>query len=244
MKNKNTQIISLIVIILLVGAGLYAFSSMSSNNNENDAMQKEVTQNTLDVPNTMDENSMVTKAKSILDGVQIPEGAIVYVNTQNPKVSYQVNKVFFSKPLELVTGTTDNGVLAGWYNKETNTFYVTSTVNLTTLSTDSNARDEEVRELLSKTATMVFDSSETPLEVDENGDFTGVYDLEITINETTQTVPFNITGNITDEMFTAQGTATVLMTDFGVTPPSLIKVYEVEPEVTLNFEVSGEVVEL
>jgi polyisoprenoid-binding protein YceI len=116
------------------------------------------------------------------------------------------------------------------------------TVNLATLVTGRNERDTWIREngpefnrypLAEFTATAVEGSPESYAEGDEV-QFKLLGDL--TVREITQPVTFDVTAKLQGDTITGMASTRLLMSDFGIEPPSFFKTLTVENEFGIEVE--------
>lgn len=145
----------------------------------------------------------------------------------NGELSFMVQKVFLEKPTEVVTGTiTDldgdlqysNGMLSGTINAST-----------LALSTGADHRDGEVKKLLGENLTATI--SEVAFALDT----TQTVPVTLTLNDVSKEIPFELMGqNNPDGSVHLMGTSKFLMSELGITTPSMAGIYSVEDEVTIQ----------
>lgn len=145
----------------------------------------------------------------------------------NGELSFTVQKVFLEKPTEMVTGTiTDldgdlqytNGMLSGTINAST-----------LALSTGADHRDGEVKKLLGTNLTATI--SETAFALDT----TQTVPVTLTVNDMSKEIPFELMGQSNpDGSVHLMGTSKFLMSELGVTTPSMAGIYSVEDDVTIQ----------
>lgn len=229
MKNQN----SIIIIILIVLAGL-GFYLVSSNSPSTDSEMAD-TSTTISAEESMMEKTDPTMVESKM---MAPETATTYMLTDST-VSYSVQKRFFQKEDDVVTGTTNNVIGEGWYDSETNSFYLEAALDFDDLETDSPKRDDDILPLFSDTAIEVIVRADEEEGVVMGQEFNLELPVMLVINGVERSEIFDVTGTLTEEGFTASGTTSILMSDFNVNPPSLIEVFSVDDEMEISFEVSG-----
>ena len=147
-------------------------------------------------------------------------------NEVSGTAGYTAQKVYFGQPAQTVVGETSgvSGTLIyadGILNAEVN-------VSTENLSTDSNMRDNDVRDLIGQTIQAEISNAEVTLP------FTQELFVALTINGVTNDVPFELTGAEIDEALTLSGTGTILMSDFGIDAPGNPNIYSVEDEIILS----------
>jgi len=167
-----------------------------------------------------------------------PSGAYAY-DLSSGNVKYVANKVFLNKDPELVTGTNSKLVGEGFYNPETNNGHVLVTFNFSDFSTGSAARDSDVFQNYIQDKNIKVEGDFMDLDVTEGTAQTANLPLNVTINGVTKPVNFDVTFTVTPESMTAKGSSKVMMSEFNVTPPSALSIYNVQDEITLEFDVMG-----
>jgi len=106
----------------------------------------------------------------------------------------------------------------------------TLTISTENLSTGSERRDSDVQEMLGNTITVAL--ADVPL-VD------GSISADVTINDVTVPVAFDITVSETDGAYSVSGSARINMEeDFNIDAPSVLDLYSVDPVTELSFEVT------
>lgn len=186
-----------------------------------------------------DSDSMMMDAMDAMDAMEAPEGATVYMITEGT-ASYTVQKEWLEKPVESVTGTTEDVGGQGWLSADDGSLYVMANADLAGLVTGSAARDKDVAAMWDKStvATLMLELDTSTITLGE--EFTLEAPAMLTINDVEQEVTFAVTGTVTEEGFTATGTGDILITDFGVTPPTVAGLYGVADEASVSFEVTGQ----
>ena len=242
MENKQ-YILILIALLVLVGLGFYF---VTSNSDSTPLQPENVNTNTRGQPLVMEDTSPAMDGKVMSPEFSLfieraPEGSMVYEITSG-SASYTAQKRFLQKEDSVITGTTDVVSGYGWIVKETGALNLHAEVDLVALATDSEQRDKDVQAMLEDkmgkldlelASSNIVDgetfSLETPATLIING-----FEREVTVA---------IEGTVAEEDFDATGSFTILMSDFGVTPPSLAGVFTVDDEIVINFEVSGDLLQ-
>lgn len=152
-------------------------------------------------------------------------------NITDAQVSYTAQKVFFSKPTEEVTGSTND--VRGKLVYDGMILTGSAVISTDNLATGNNMRDGDVRKLLGTEITAQIPEA----EVRESGN----YDLPvaITINGVTQVLVFPTEITIMDDTIRLVGKSDFNMSEFAITPPSAFEIYTVEDEITLAFDVTA-----
>lgn len=239
MQNKQYLLI-LIALLILGGLGFYFVTS----NSETDPLQPEnvatkpvdqITEPTEVVP-VVEEKTMSPELKLFVE--RAPEGSMIY-DISSGSASYVAQKRFLQKDDSVVTGTTESVTGYGWIMLETGALNLHANVDLIALATDSPQRDKDVLGMFEETnATLDLELATSTIVVGE--EFTLETPATIVINGFEKEIPVSIAGTLAEEDFDATGTFTILMSDFGVTPPSLAGVFTVDDEIVVNFKVSGD----
>jgi len=155
-----------------------------------------------------------------------------YMISDNSSVSYTVQKEFFSRPTEPVTGTTGDvsGKLS--INTETESISINAVINSQTLDSGSGARDNHVRNEFSGDILVRVDNFN--FEISEQVSFAAP--VELTINGITKTLNFDIQGIILEEEISFKGSSDINMTDFNIDPPSTLGIYTVNEIAKISFD--------
>lgn len=149
------------------------------------------------------------------------------VSSYNGELSFTVQKVFLEKPTEAVTGTISdlggdlqysNGVLEGTINAST-----------LALTTGADHRDGEVKKLLGSNLTATISEVAFALNT------TQTVPVTLTVNDMSKDIPFEIIGQSNpDGSIHLMGTSKILMSELGVTAPSMAGIYSVEDDVMIQ----------
>ncbi|MCA9308310.1 YceI family protein [candidate division WWE3 bacterium] len=241
-KKALTYIIPLLV---LVPAGLLVYNLMTQ---KNEPAQVAITNIDTEKPNGDDAMMLKETPELTLDDLgvfnaDVPASANRYV-VSSGSATFVAQKRFLQKEDDEVVGTTEDVKGAGWFDAATGDSYFKTEVGLAKIPTDSPNRDADIQKTLFavKIASFEFDSTGVEGTLEE-----GLVDTNVTgtltINDTPQQVTFAVTGELTNETFTAEGTTTIKISDFGLTVPSLANVYTVDDEVEITFEVTANRVE-
>lgn len=237
MQNKQYLLI-LIALLVLGGLGFYFVTS----NSETDPLKPE---------NTVTDTMQVVETQPVVEGKTMdpelalyieraPEGAMVYEITSG-STDYTAQKRFLQKEDAVVTGTTEDVYGYGWINKETGALNLHAEVSLVALVTDSPQRDKDVLGMFedpSATLDMDLESS----TIVDGEEFSLETPATLVINGFEKEVTVAVSGTVVGEEFDATGTFTILMSDFGITPPSLAGVFTVDDEIVVDFDVNGDLI--
>lgn len=226
MKSKFPIIITSIVLVLI---SIFALRYvMSKNSKAVDEKASPAITDTVEETNNSS-NSEVSSEFAV-------EGTTYNISDPS-EVSYIVQKRFLQKEDAEVTGTTTSVDGSGVYNEESGDYEIKIEVDLSTLSTDSAGRDNDILKLFTpSTAAIVIKSSDNEKIIMGEEQ---VVDAEVTINNVTMTLPLSATIDILDGMLVANGETTFNMSDFGITPPNAIGIYTVDDETVVRFDITA-----
>ena len=191
-----------------------------------------------DGENTATESGMTTTSVQIEVDVTTEVSGDSVVNSvyaiTSGSSSYSVQKEFLGKPTQTVVGTT--GDVTGQIN--INGKDLSLDVNIkNTFATGVGGRDGDVKKLLGGDIAVKANGLVLGEGFFTADGSTGKFPLELTINGVTKTVDFAVIGSVVDNKITASGQAMISMLDFNMTPPSVLKVYTVQPSTTISFEI-------
>jgi polyisoprenoid-binding protein YceI len=191
-------------------------------------------------------SAAATAARASATATSATRYAIVPTNS---KATYRVSETFINQgnQLNVAEGTTSDitGEITIDKTKPSASRIGTITVNISKLESDSEQRDDQIRErwLESKkfpTATFVTKRLEglpdTPYT--EGAELTFKIIGDLTVRNITKEVTFDAKGKIVGDLFTGTATTAFNMTDFGFDPPSILGILKAENgvELTLTIE--------
>lgn len=241
--NKNNLItVGLMIVVFVVGGYTIVYGNKKSEhnsqpgNNPNQEIKDDNKDNQPDAAPTVDSKSQLN--------ITVPEGATEYEITSG-EVSYVAMKRFFAKPNEEVVGVGKKVEGLGWFNKDSREGFVSVVIDPSTFKTGEAQRDSEVLKMLGDNKTIGF-SAQINLSPESisGGEFSADISGELTINGITKDVVFTTKGKISDSSLSADGiTQNAKMSDFGITPPSLLNVSTVDDAITFKFKISAKKVE-
>lgn len=234
--NKKTVILIILVLIAAPVGYLLLNNKSLENSMESNAPVIENSQDT-SMETTEDVDTMI-KTEDENAMMKAPEGALTYMLTQPSTASYTAQKRFLEKEDAVVVGTTDNLNGEGWFDLANQDMYLNAQIDLGILKSDSEKRDEDVLKMFNTTlATLVLNSVEGEIMLDTPFDTTA--NVTLTVNGVAKEVTFNVTGTVTETGFTATGNGMVNISDFNITPPSMLEVFTVDDGIELTFDVTG-----
>lgn len=157
----------------------------------------------------------------------------VYAIQSSSSASYIVQKEWFSKPKEEVTGTTSSIIGTITIDVEKKTISGDIIIDPSTLTTGISGRDKDVKKLFTGPITVVAPAVSIPTV---EGDFSAVLNAEVSINGVPQTLPFTIAGNISDNVLFLSGNTNFTISSFGINPPSALEVFSVADKAIMKFD--------
>jgi len=144
-----------------------------------------------------------------------------------------VQKEFFSKPTEEVTGSTEDVVGTVFVN-DNGTVSVFAKIDSQSFLSGNDERDEYVRGQFGQAIEISVDSYELNGGLDE---ISATVPVVLTINDVSKTINFDFVAIISEDFVDASGSAEISMTEFGVGPASFVGVYEVNEVATISFDI-------
>ncbi len=150
--------------------------------------------------------------------------------------TYIVKKEFLGKPKQDIIGSTSD--VGGTIVIANDAVTVDATIQ-NTFSTRNSGRDGEVKKLLQGPITVkTSGATVTNAKALATGkSFEETINLDLTIAGVTKSIPFSISVVPNGDNLGVTGAASFNMeTDFGITPPSILNVYKVNPSMTVLFK--------
>lgn len=209
--KKTILALTFIIIIIIVGFALTRNSASETDNNQEGQINPPA------------------------GGEDRPQGENIQAVT-NAQVSYIAQKGWFNRPREEVTGTTNN--VSGYisYDSENSILQeLKIEIDDQTFSTGNNGRDNDVRKMFAGGGNIHVTLSQ-PLEL-PFGEFEATIPLTVEINGVSQTVSFEVTGNVSETSSSASGTADITFEQFDMDAPSTVGIFTVGNELTVEFEI-------
>lgn len=232
--NKNVLIA--IVAVVVLGGGLLLLNS-NSTVEAPETTESFPIETTLPGTVTEQEEAMLNVEDNM---AQVSETTTVYTLTDASQASYVAQKEWLNQPTQAVEGVTTNVTGTAMLDMQNGNWGLNAQVDLDTLTSGSGGRDNDVKSYFSPTIATVTVDSAIPEGLELGQPFTGTVPVMLTINGVTQEVNFEVTAEVTEQTFSAQGTANINVNDFNVTAPNVLNLYTVNEIVELNFDVFGE----
>jgi len=206
-------------IIIIIAGGIWLWSSKTTVPSDVQGLK--------DV-NTADEYDAAR------ENIELKEGE--YMISQG-EVSYTAQKRFLSRPTDVVVGVSPavSGVLL--LDEENNQWSVAVEI-VPTFTTNSSGRDQDVSKFFTGSMFVTAENSALDPSFFDGTQVNMQAPLNLIINDTEHEIEFSITAvrDISNNAIVAYGNATFAMSDFGISPPSLINVYTVDDEIEVKFE--------
>ena len=236
MKRRSIWLIGAIIVVVIVAAGAVYASRVASTVNPPHTAPGPVATSAAITPSVAATTSGTSGALAALRTCQI-------VPAQST-AAYSVfeNLIFENKPNNDAVGTTHN--VQGNFHIRTGASPVVEAmhivVDLRTLQTDSQRRDNYVRQNALETDTYpyaTFDSVSTqglPVNYSEGDNVHFQLIGNMIMHGKTNKETFDVQGKVQDNMITGKATSTIFMTDFGIQPPDLANVAVAQNKVVIT----------
>ncbi|MEZ4156853.1 MAG: YceI family protein [Candidatus Paceibacterota bacterium] len=224
--KKLFIVLALVVIALLLGAFLKQGGEVSAPESE-------------------------IQTKAMEEKAQAQEVSIEQTHTiSQATASYTVDKMWFSKPVEKVIGSTSNVKGSLSFDAKTNTLTALNVeINDQTFKSGNDNRDEDVQALFASQGNILVTLAK-PVQILNIAEMepargSGFHDIELMlkINGVEKKVPFKVTTSHELQGIGAKGEAQINMIDFGIEPPSKFEVFSVGEEAILSFEMTAQQVQ-
>ena len=159
--------------------------------------------------------------------------------------SYEVQEQFLNQNLPSTAKGTTKDISGGFVLKLTNAPTMEAmkiTVDLRTLTSDENRRDERIRENWlesNKYPNAVFtvkDPQTLPADYANGKEVSFNLTGDLTIHGVTRQETFKVTGKLDNDTVTGKATASILMANYGIDPPNIAGFLTVKDGVTLTFD--------
>jgi predicted lipoprotein with Yx(FWY)xxD motif len=167
------------------------------------------------------------------------------IDPSGSQVSYEVGEVFLENNRFGVAVGITSGINGKVYLDTTNplaSLVSPIEVDISQFKSDSDRRDNKIRnDFLESAAFPIATFIPTqieglPLSYNEGDQLTLQIIGDLTVKEVTQPVTFEVTGQMKDGEMSGKATATILMSDFGVGPITILGILETEDEVKITFD--------
>ncbi|MFC1976348.1 YceI family protein [Chloroflexota bacterium] len=167
------------------------------------------------------------------------------------EASYAIDEEFFNRPVHFFTAVGRTNAIEGEFQLQIDGNHVELgnnqfTVDLRTLSSDDNRRDNRIRKIglqsntfpwaeFTATAIEAF-----PEDAAEGQDVSFKLIGDMTIREISNPQIFEVTAKLEDNTFTGTATTFLFTQDYGFDPPNLLNVLKVTDGVTVTVEFTAE----
>ena len=176
--------------------------------------------------------------------VVAPEMFPYTISAADSQVSYEVGETFLNDNRFAVAVGVTNGITGKIYldtNNPLATLISPIEVDISQFTSDSERRDNKIRsDFLESSAYPVATFMPTVIEglpesYQEGEQLTLQISGDLTVKEVTQPVTFEANVQVQDGQLIGQANSTILMSDFGVGPITILGILETEDEVILTF---------
>lgn len=188
----------------------------------------------------------VTTPDSTADTPAAPDGGAAYAAVaEESSVSYAVGETFLGQDLN-VTAVGSTSTVSGAINVNADGTIAPSViqVDLSTLKSDEDRRDNRVRQALDTRnyplATYAISGAVGDPVLAEGETVQIELEGQMTIKGTERPLVFTGTARLSGNALTLDVESTFLMTDFGVTPPSIAGFVSVRDETTVHVKLTGQ----
>ncbi len=227
MSSRNTFI--LVLFGLVIVTAMFYFLRNYPNNK-------------LDTPQTSSEMVETTEFVDVdnptLTPPEKPQNALEYDNFKG-EIKYSVkNRPVYGLDIT-VEGTTDKFAIEGWFNPDTNSFYIAANVDFKDFKSDEPKRDEHLLTLFKETQIAI----QCLVEEDEIVVFDEEFEIEmpvlIKINGVTRGEVFGVTATVTKSDIIAYGKSKISMSDYGIIPPLKVGSFKADDSLEISFNIAG-----
>lgn len=228
---KNISIVTAILVLIVLGGAYLVYTTSNQNQANMDVKVADVIEEDV-VVDTPSQEATLGQEFISLNQYKISEESSVFYTV--------IKNVIAKKEPELVTGANEKVSGDGWFDSEKKIGYLKAVLDFKDFSTDSSIRDQTFLTSLDDTSIIVelnMGQSMDQLEMDKP--FELDLPLFLTINKVTKEVVFKISGEFKEDGLSANGTASILATDFNIKPPSLAGIHSVDNEIEIGFDITG-----
>lgn len=174
-------------------------------------------------------------------------GVVTYaIVPEESKVTYTVGETFINQNNRFAVAVGTTGQVSGTVTADpsdpTTAQIGPIEVDISQFESDSSRRDQTIRNQWLESArfpiaTFVPTKIEgLPEQYTDGSDTTLTVTGDLTVHEVTREVVFEVTTRLTGDTLTGTATTTLLMSDFGVGPISIMGMLNTEDEVSLSFD--------
>ena len=237
MEQKYNYYLFAAVILLSFAAGLYILNgnkSKSESNKDNDPTPKSNVE-TNPVGQVHGEKTQQYDPNML--PADTPESANKYVLSKGD-TTYTVVKKFIKKPTEEIVGINNKVSGIGWFDSTSNNGSLYVEFDMKNFETDNTTRDRDILDIFNYTDISISGIF-TNLELSPGIVTTLRVPLDLNINGVHKMVEFEINVDLNDDRLMATGKSNVKLSDFGVTPPSLLNIYSVDDNAKVTFEIEA-----
>lgn len=240
----RTRLLTGIIILLILAACTPATAEATATPLPS-ATPPSATEAVLPSPAAPTETAMEATAPSASSALQ---GVVVFkIVPQETTASYTVGETFFSQNNRFATAIGTTGQISGEITADLSNPPASTIgpieIDVSQLVSDSNRRDSYIRQNAlesSRFPTVTFTSTQVeglPDSYVEGQEYSFKVTGDLAVHQVTQSVTFDVTARLNGDTLSGTATSSVLMSDFGIGPISLVGMLQTEDEVklTLNF---------
>lgn len=235
----RTRLLTGIIILLILAACTPATAEATAT------PLPSATEAVLPSPAAPTETAMEATAPSASSALQ---GMVVFkIVPQETTASYTVGETFFSQNNRFATAIGTTGQISGEITADLSNPPASTIgpieIDVSQLVSDSNRRDSYIRQNAlesSRFPTVTFTSTQVeglPDSYVEGQEYSFKVTGDLAVHQITKSVTFDVTARLNGDTLSGTATSSVLMSDFGIGPISLVGMLQTEDEVklTLNF---------
>ncbi|MCI5051068.1 MAG: YceI family protein [Candidatus Pacebacteria bacterium] len=201
--------LGIIILIVLLGVGIWHVSQ----NDETNEVNSVTTENTTEQVENSNNEDMMIESESSISGT----------------TSYSIQKEYFGQPAETVVGTGSD--IDGTVDYENGMLNANLMIATNSLSTGSDGRDDYVVGLIGESIMAEINNAEVNFPLNQE------IVVDVTIDGTTNQVPFMLSGNEIESGISLAGSGTITLSSFGIERPGTTGVYTTSDEVILNVDI-------
>lgn len=212
-----------LLVVLIAGFAIVGFLASGSSAPQDDNNTEIYT-----LPEK-DENMIVTSS---------PDQRGFLIDSEKSSVTYSAQKEFFGKQTDVVEGVSTGleGSIA--LNAETREVSAKAAIRPAFVSGEDH-RDKTVQEMFGSEVMIALEPMTLDVTLAPEEVLRTQLPLEVTINDITQTLIFDVEARLEGEDIMVQGSSTLSLEAFEIKAPSLINVYSVHDEIGLAFSLTA-----
>lgn len=239
MKENNFLIVLIITVAVLVSSvSIFYFTKDKNSGPE----KKSDTKSVGDIVEQPVQEKKEEKKEEVdpeITQKDLPDKAIK-MKISSGDVSYIAKKTFIGKAPEDVVGKTDKILGEGWISQDSKTAFLEASLSFFDIKSDSTKRDDDTKYLFRSDKIKIGGLFEGLPDIRSKKGTILKTPLQLIINDIKKEAVFEISVKMnSDNSLKADGEAEIFMSDFGITPPSLLNVFTVDDKVKITFDISA-----